>query len=110
MKQYVIDQLHGDEIEKIRKYLHSRLALSGVDGLFWLPVEDTVLSSLQQAHEPCKPHCVAIELEDGRLVCELLVRSRQQVRCDCMSYATVAQRNWLIDMVDAMLQELDIRI
>jgi hypothetical protein len=51
---------------------------------------------------------VAIELEPDRMSCELLIRSSIKIRCDCMGYATKDQRNWLIDRIDTMLNELEI--
>jgi hypothetical protein len=44
------------------------------------------------------------------MVCEFLVRSPKRIRCDCIAYATEAQRNWLIDVVDAMLEAVGITI
>jgi hypothetical protein len=52
----------------------------------------------------------AQKLEQNFLACELLVRIRKHIRCDCMAYATEKQRNWLIDQTDALLEKLDIRI
>lgn len=110
MKQYVIDQLRGKDGEHLKNHLDRELEHSGVDGLYWLMVEDHLLSDVQQAHTACRPYYVAIELEADRLSCELLVRTRQRMRCDCIAYATEAQRNWIFRTIDEMLQQLDIRI
>jgi hypothetical protein len=32
------------------------------------------------------------------------------MRCDCIAYADAVQRNWIIDVVDAMLEQLGITI
>lgn len=110
MKQYVIDQLRGKDHGHIKKYLDNHLVSSGVSGLYWLSIEEHLLNEHQRRHNACKPFCFAVELEPERLVCELLVRTRERVRCDCMSYATEAQRNWLFQTIDAMLQHLKIAI
>jgi hypothetical protein len=50
----------------------------------------------------------ALMLEENALFCELLVRIKTNIRCDCMGYATVEQRNWLVDWADAVLEKLSI--
>jgi hypothetical protein len=76
--------------------------------LFWIPVADRLLTPLQRRHAECQPFFFAVELLPDRLSCELLVRTRNRVRCDCIAYATVAQREWLFNRVDAMFQALEI--
>ncbi len=108
MKQYVIDEIRYQDYEKIKKYLDDSLGDSGVDGLYWLPVEEAILSDVQMAHTACAPFCMAMELEEDRLTGELLVRTRNRVRCDCVHYADERQRDWLIRQVDAIFEKLDI--
>ncbi|MEJ2475367.1 MAG: hypothetical protein P8Y74_15975 [Desulfobacterales bacterium] len=43
------------------------------------------------------------------MACELLVRTRQRVRCSCIAYATRPQRNWIIQMLDDIFDELNIQ-
>jgi hypothetical protein len=43
------------------------------------------------------------------MACELLVRTRQRVRCSCIAYATRPQRNWIIQMLDEIFDELNIQ-
>ena len=45
-----------------------------------------------------------------RLVCELLVRTGNRVRCSCITYANRQQREWLIDTVDAILDKLGVKV
>jgi hypothetical protein len=52
----------------------------------------------------------AVELEETRLSIELLVRTRNRIRCNCIAYATPEQRNWLIRRVDDMLEQLGISV
>jgi len=42
------------------------------------------------------------------LACELLVRTKNRMRCDCIQYATANQRNWLIELIDNMFSRLEI--
>jgi hypothetical protein len=108
MKQYVIDEIRPPDFEKIKGYLHQSYGGAGMDGLYWVPVEEAVLSDMQRAHKACAPFFIALELAPDRLAAELLVRTRSRVRCDCIHYADERQRNWLVRTVDAIFEKLDI--
>lgn len=110
MKQYVIDGLRPRDHDRLKAYLDEHIQAAGIVGIYWLPLDDSVLTSLQADHRECGPHVFALKLEQNFLACELLVRTRKHIRCDCMAYATEKQRNWLIDQTDAVLEKLDIRI
>ena len=110
MKQYVIDELRFADYEKIKPYLDDKLGAAGIGNIYWIEVEDHLLTPLQQSHNACRPFFFGLELEPDRLCCELLVRSRSQVRCDCFGYATKEQFSWLVDTIDAMLASLEIQI
>jgi hypothetical protein len=108
MKQYVIDEIRPPDYEKIKGYLNDTLGDSGVDGLYWVPVDEAVLSEVQLAHDACAPFFIALELGTDRLAAELLVRSRSRVRCDCIHCADQRQRDWIIQTVDAIFEKLEI--
>lgn len=108
MKQYVVDELRLADYEKIKSYLDEHFGLPKLGGIYRLPLADAVLTDIQASHADCRPHYVALELEEDRVVCELLVRSKKRLRCDCIAHATEAQRNWLINKIDSMLEMLDI--
>ena len=108
MKQYVIDEIRPQDFEKIKRYLDETYGSTGVEGLYWLPVEPAMLSGVQQAHRDCAPFFMAVELGPDRLAAELLVRTRSRVRCDCIHYADQRQRNWLVRKVDAIFERLEI--
>lgn len=110
MKQYVIDELRPEDHAKIKTYLDERHAVAQFDGLYWLLIDDALLDDVQKAHETCRPHYFALELSPQRLACELLVRTQNQIRCNCIQYATQAQRNWLIQWVDGILETLNISV
>jgi hypothetical protein len=110
MKQYVIDELRYPDFEKIKGYLDENFASSGVDGIYWIPVEVELLSDIQTAHVECQPFYFALQLEPQSLACEFLVRTQNRVRCNCIEYATQPQRNWLIQVVDAIFEKLEIKI
>lgn len=81
-----------------------------MDAVYWIPLEREVLSPTQCEHRECQPHVAAVELEDTRLSMELLVRTRNRIRCSCIAYATERQRNWLIHIVDRMLEQCGISV
>jgi hypothetical protein len=95
MKQYVIDELRPADYRKIKSYLDEKFGSSPLDGI--------------SEHTTCQPFYFAIDLEANMMACELLIRTKARVRCDCISYATQRQRNWLIGFVDRMFKKLDIR-
>ncbi len=110
MKQYVIDGIRPADMEKIRSYVADCFENSGIDHLYWIPLDSDILSKGQASHTKCHPLCVALELLPERVVCELLVRTTNRIKCSCMAYATEQQRNWLFDLIDDMLEELTIDI
>ena len=110
MKQYVIDEIRFQDYEKIKGYLDETFGDSGVEGLYWLPIDAAILSEVQQAHSACAPFFMALELGPDRLTGELLVRTRSRVRCDCIHYADQRQRDWLVQTVDTILEKLDIMV
>ena len=108
MKQYVIDEIRLQDYETVKNYLDEHFGESGVQGLYWLPVDEALLCDVQRAHQGCAPFFMALELGENRLAGELLVRTRSRVRCDCIHYADERQRNWLIQTVDAIFEKLEI--
>ena len=79
-----------------------------MDGVYWVPIDEEHLAGVQAAHDQCRPFFFAVQLDEDRIACELLVRTRNRIRCDCIRYATEEQRNWLIGMFDAIFDELGI--
>jgi hypothetical protein len=108
MKQYVIDEIRPQDYEKIKGYLDESFGESDLGGLYWVPVDEAVLSDVQKAHTDCAPFFMALELGPDRLAGELLVRTRSRVRCDCIHYADQRQRDWLVRTVDAIFEKLEI--
>jgi hypothetical protein len=110
MKQYVVDQLAPDDCQKLRSHFEENFGKPAFESIFWLPIDRFALSEIQQKHTDCQPYFVAVDLQPGQLVCELLVRTKNKMRCDCMGYATELQRNGIIDLIDSLLDELGIRV
>jgi len=108
MKQYVIDEIRLQDCETLKKYLDETFGDSGVDGLYWLPLDNALLTDVQKSHSACAPFFMALELGEDRLAGEFLVRTRRRVRCDCINYGDARQRDWLIETMDAIFEKLKI--
>jgi hypothetical protein len=109
MKQYVIDELRPQDCLKLKAYLENRFGSSVIAGIYWIALEDSILTDVQSAHDGCRPHYFALDLGENRLACELLVRTQSRMRCDCMGYATETQRNWLVRLIDDIFADLEIK-
>ena len=110
MKQYLIDELRLGDHKKIKAYLDAHTRVSPMNGLYWIPLEKNLLTGTQATHPDCGPHYFALELQEDRLACELLVRAEQAIRCNCIGYASKEQRDWLIEYIDAILEKLEINV
>jgi hypothetical protein len=110
MKQYLIDGLRLEDYQTLKSYLDEHLTTSPLGGIYWLELDSQLLTPLQKEHKQCYPHVFALMLEETYLSCEFLVRIKQNIKCDCMGYATKEQQRWLIDKSDAIFEKLDIRI
>jgi len=108
MKQYVIDELRLDDYKKLKAYLDENFTSSDIDGIYWIPLEQENLTVVQTEHAECQPFYFAIELKPDIMACELLVRTKKRIRCDCISYATQKQLSWLIRFVDSIFDKLEI--
>ena len=108
MKQYVIDELRPEDYEALKNYLDEQFGQAEMDGIYWIPVAAELLADIQLQHEECRPHFLALDLDPGRIACELLVRTKNRLRCDCIQCASEQQRNWLIELIDNMFNRLEI--
>jgi len=108
MKQYRVDELRPEDHEKMKAYLDKRFGPCQVEGLYWVPLEENLLDVVQAAHTHCQPFFFAVELKPTAISFELLIRSRNRVRCDCMNYANAEQRESIIRFADMMFETLKI--
>lgn len=108
MKQYVIDEIRPQEHHKIKQYLDATYGSVEVGGIYWVPLSAEVLTDIQREHTNCQPFFFAIDLEEKRLSLELLVRTKNRIRCTCIGYASREQRIWIMEVVDAIFEKLGI--
>lgn len=105
MRQFVVDQLTREERDNIDSYLKRSLQQGLMTGIFWLDLPPDLMSEAQRGHEQCGPFCFAVELEEEALRLELLVRSRSNLHCSCIAYATPVQREFALKFIDTLLAE-----
>ena len=110
MKQYVIDQLRPADYEAVKAYLEESFSSSNVEGIYWIPLDQDILTGVQVEHTSCQPFYFAVDLEQNFMAIEFLVRTKNRIRCSCMGYATEKQRNWIIQLADSIFDKLKITI
>ena len=109
MRQILIDQLSREERVNIESYLKRTMRPGPLSGIYWVEVPRDLLSGDQLAHKECGPYFFAVELADESVTFELLIRSQSNLHCSCIAYASPAQREFVLRLVDRMLEEERIR-
>jgi len=110
MKQYVIDQLRESDYDQIADYLDKHTEKTALEGIYWVGVPRELYSAVQLEHTGCHPYYFAVNLSHRQVAFELLIRSRQIIRCNCIGYAGREQRDYILRFADDMLNQLDIKI
>ncbi len=110
MKQYVIDQLRESDYNRIRDYLMNHAESAAMEGIYYVDLPDTLYTDLQRSHDHCQPYYFAVNLTRKQVGFEWLIRSRNKLRCACIGYATQAQRDYIIDYADGILDRLRIKL
>lgn len=109
MRQFVVDDLSPMERDNIDSYLKRSLKMGPMIGLYWMVLPDNLLNTTQKSHGDCGPFYLGVELKKDAVCFELLVRSNAHLHCECIAHATVEQRQYLLDFLDTMLHEEQIR-
>lgn len=110
MKQYVIDQLRESDYLQILDHFKKNAEAAVFEDIFRVDLPEDLYSETQKEHAPCQPFYFAVHVAPSHVDFELLVRSRQILRCGCISYADRRQREYIIDYADGILRELNIKI
>lgn len=109
MRQIVVDDLSPMERDNIDSYLKRTLKAGPMIGLYWIVLPQELLTDTQREHEGCGPFYFGVEVEKAAVRFELLVRSNAHLHCECIAHATSEQRQYVLDILDAMLEEEMIR-
>lgn len=113
MRCYLIEDFYPEQLQKITAALSGKGWAGSLDGIFYLPVPETLLTETQRKHAgECGPHIFVLEAveAEGTLKLELLVRAQNKLRCECVMYATPAQREYIISFLDDFIRHLDISV
>lgn len=111
MRQYTVTELSEKDIETIETALREKKLQASIDHLFWIPVPDDLLTPLQKEHATtCGPHVMALEVMRSSLNLEFLVRARNKIRCDCITYADDRLMLAMIHRVNDFLSGLGISV
>ena len=108
MRSLLLDELTRADVEKIRDHLESWALASEVRGLYWVPLPEDKLTSLQKDHVDCGPHKFAVELDDQWLKIEFLIRPATGLRCQCCGMADQGQRDHILAWADDLIQRLEL--
>ena len=85
MRCYLVDELQPEVIANLEAQLTKNGCQSGIERLYWLPLEKERLLPVQREHESsCGPHCLALEILDDAVRLEFLVRAKAYALRMCM--------------------------
>ncbi len=111
MRNYLLEDIYEEDLKKITEALTELEFTGGLDGIFYIPVPDSLLQDEQKEHlGECGPYFMALEVLENELKLELLVRARNKLRCSCVCYATPEQRNHMLDYLDNFISDLEISL
>ncbi len=108
MKQYVIDQLREGDFLKLEDYLNNTAEAGDLPGIYWVTLPLPLYEMPQQEHTDCQPFFFAINLDIQSISFELLIRTRNRLRCGCIQYATQQQREYILAYADDLFEELEL--
>ena len=110
MRSYLVQEISLLDMSKLLEAITREAYKNPVDGLFWFILPEHLLSRGQKEHQGCGPHYLALEAGDNWLKLELLVRCEQKLRCDCIAYANPQQREFMINYLDQLIRNQDVRV
>ncbi|WP_045215825.1 hypothetical protein [Desulfonatronovibrio magnus] len=111
MRSYLVEEINSQDMAKILDSISQKALKRPVEGLYWMMVPQDLLTDEQKAHAgQCGPHYMAVEVGDDWIKLELLVRCEKIIRCDCISYATNEQRETMINFIDQLIRNQDVRV
>ncbi len=114
MRQYLLDEIARNDLPRVREYLKKHAAASSLADIWWVDLPEDLLSPEQFEHRKCRPYRFAVEVGDlevgdGFVRFELLIRSRETMRCSCIDYATKQQRDFILAYADRLVEDLALR-
>ena len=109
MRAYYIHHVASDDIRRLKRHLSQIGHSSPIEDIYWFEVPTELLTQTQQEHATeCGPYVFPLETGETWIMLELLIRPRNAMHCSCIAYANDQQRAFVIQRLDAILQELEI--
>ncbi|MDD6088930.1 MAG: hypothetical protein PUB69_06435 [Desulfovibrionaceae bacterium] len=110
MRVFSYEELDSGVMRRLQELFEARGYASGLDNLYWIPMDCEKLNSVQKEHEKsCGPYVMAVELLDNAVRLELLVRGRGRMRCECVGYAPEETEREVIgqltDLIDGLIRD-----
>ncbi len=109
MRQYLLDEITRQDIPRVREYLNQHAQAAGLEDIWWVDLQEDLLSPDQFSHRDCQPFRFAVELGHNFVRFEFLIRSLQTMRCSCIGYATRQQRDFILAFADRLVEDLALR-
>jgi len=109
MRQYLLDEITRNDITRVREYLNQHAQAASLEDIWWVDLQEDLLSPDQFSHRDCQPFRFAVELGQNFVRFEFLIRSLQTMRCSCIGYATRQQRDFILAYADRLVEELALR-
>ncbi|CCO24552.1 hypothetical protein [Maridesulfovibrio hydrothermalis] len=111
MRNYLLEDIYEEDLVKITDALKELGFAGPIEDIFYLPIPEHLLDDIQKEHfDECGSYFMALEVLENGLKIELLVRAKGRIRCDCVRYATNAQRNYMLDYMDKFIADLKIHL
>ena len=109
MRHYQLDEIARIDIPRVREYLNQHAQAAGLEDIWWVDLQEDLLSPDQFSHRDCQPFRFAVELGQNFVRFEFLIRSLQTMRCSCIGYATRQQRDFILAFADRLVEDLELR-
>ena len=104
LQSFIFSDLPDGTTKRLIARLNELGMKSALDNLYWLPVPNVLLSSLQMEHYlTCGPYRMALELDKNTVTLELLTRALNTLHCECIAPASAALRTHMIDWLDGFI-------
>ena len=112
MRSYLVEDFYPEHLQTVLASLTAKGLAGPLDGIFYLPLPQVLLTDVQREHaDECGPHMFVLEaVDESTLKLELLVRAQNKLRCECVMYASPAQREFIIAFLDDFIRQLDISV
>ncbi len=111
MRSYLIEGLEEEQCKKLDALLTDMQLQGSMPGLFWLPIPQSMHTSLQDEHaQECGPYVMALEISSRTVQLEFLVRAKNALHCHCVGYADAALQMHMMRYVEDLFEQLSIKI